>query len=108
MVPNAVSGNDVVKAPLSGVPDGGAATVLLSGIHAYSFAMDGASLYWTDFGDSTLKKAPISGLADGGAPIVLGPAGNSTNNIAIDGTYVYWSNSSSGEILKAQKSEARA
>jgi sugar lactone lactonase YvrE len=79
----------ILKAPLAGVADGGAPTVLVSGLDSpTAMAIDATSVYWTT-SLGLVSKVPLSGVPDGGAPTLLASGGGAFG-IAVDGTGVYW------------------
>ena len=85
-----------MKAPLSGVPDGGAPTPLASGQNTpYDIAVDGTSVYWTDPGSGTVMKVPLGG----GSPTTLASGLPGPGRIAVDGTSVYWTDGSPPSLI---------
>jgi hypothetical protein len=85
-----IDGREIMKAPLTGVPDGSRPTVVVPAQGQevpWSIAVDKSYLYWT--GDGGLRRVPLNGIADGGAPEVL-MSGSQRAPLAIDSTSVYW------------------
>jgi hypothetical protein len=75
----------VMKLPISG----GNPTTLASNVNAYEIAVDAASVYWTTLSSpGAVMKVPI----DGGAPTTLASGKYQAGDLAVDGTYVYWTN----------------
>ena len=79
-------GRGILKAPLDGVPDGGA-PVRLTTAFADALAVGPGGVYFTD-GAGTLLTIPLDGLPDGGDPTQLASA-TDVGGIAIDATGIY-------------------
>jgi hypothetical protein len=107
---NALSFTDsaVMKAPISGVPDGGSPTTLASYPVVASpvgIAVDGTNVYWTGAGrnDSlawtgTVMKVPKGG----GCPVTLASGQNIPWGITVDATSVYFTDEgyTNGSVMK--------
>ena len=87
--------NAISKAPLTGVPDGGTATVLAPGQSTIysnaSMALDGTGVYWvsSNGGTDSILKAPLTGVPDGGSPLTVASVPGLIHGITVDGTGVY-------------------
>jgi hypothetical protein len=55
-------------------------------------AVDGTSVYWTNYGDGTVRKVGLTG----GTPVTLASVGGEPSGIVVDATSVYWTNYSIG------------
>jgi hypothetical protein len=110
----------VESAPIGG----GAVTVIAPGINPEALTIDEANVYWTDRGEETyyppyyeeeagIYAAPLTGTADGGAaaPTLLASSSLPVA-IAIDSSYVYWTNinysRTGGAILRVPKAGGTA
>jgi hypothetical protein len=61
----------IMKAPLAGLPDGGLATTLASGLPSpVNIAVSPTAVFWTDV-DVGIEQVPLDGVANGGAPTVF-------------------------------------
>ena len=80
-------------------------TILASGQnHPLKVAIDGANLYWTDYGtcgggDGTVMQTPLGG----GALTTIASGRSNPEGIAIDSTTVYWTDIGGGTIDKVAK-----
>jgi sugar lactone lactonase YvrE len=83
-------GGSILKAPLTGVPDGGAPTVLATGINfPNAVAVDANAVYVADYSDGTVLSLPLAGVPDGGAPAILVSGLSEPAGLAVDGTTLY-------------------
>jgi hypothetical protein len=106
--PNNYLDGTVAMAPLGGVPDGGAPTVLAAG-QAYptGIAVEGTDVYWLNGGSTQVGVAgsvmSLRLVPPGGAPAVLatGTLYDGLSGVAVDGTSAYWSDSTTGSVMKA-------
>jgi hypothetical protein len=96
--------DDIQRAPLSGVSDGGMPDLLTANPLSNGLAVDASNVFWVNRLDGSVKKAnyDLTGetkLATGDIPW----------DIAVDGTSVYWteqgSPSGSGKVMKASKTD---
>jgi hypothetical protein len=71
-------------------------TVLVPGAQAYSLAVDGKNLYWTDYANGFVYECPKTGCAQ---PVALAQAQYMPVGLAIDASNVYWANAG-GTIMK--------
>jgi hypothetical protein len=86
------AGESILSAP----QQGGAATVLASGLkYASGLVVDGADVYWS--AACGIYKMPVSG----GAPALV--ASSTTPAFAVDATRVYWIDGSTGGFFQAPK-----
>jgi hypothetical protein len=86
----------VMKAPLAGVPDGGAPTTLASGQNVpWVIVVDATSVYWANYFTGTVMQVPLDGS---GTPTTL-YYGNSPCCLAVDGSSIYWADGTS--VMKA-------
>lgn len=60
----------------------------------WGIASDGTYLYWANTATGSVKKMPIAGLMDGGAATVLAANLDQPHYLALDGTSVYFTTSS--------------
>jgi len=83
----------IYAAPNTGVPEGGAPTVLaaVDGGGTADMLVDPSRVYWTDFNGGKVYAAPIGGITDGGAPTVLASGQTEPEFLATDDTNLYWS-----------------
>jgi hypothetical protein len=79
-----------MKVPITGGP----ASTLATGSIPIGVAVDGANVYWADFGDSTIDAVPLGG----GKVTTLATGQTSCVGIAIEGPNVYWVNSGAGNL----------
>ena len=84
-----------MKVPLAG----GAPTVLATGADPLGIAVDGVSVYWTDYGTGTVASIPLGG----GAPTLLAAGQSGANGICQDATSLYWADSTSETVMKLAK-----
>jgi hypothetical protein len=81
----------VARAPLAGLPDGGAAETIATGQNFPTFlTSDGVHLYWLNHGDSNTNGELVRAPLDGGAPEVLAQGLYLPQTIAVDDTSVYF------------------
>jgi len=82
------SGHAIQKVPLAG----GTAADLVTGTDAQYLASDGTNVYWSDFSmqGGAFVRVPVGG----GTPTVLATGLSNPGDIAVDGTNVYFANSS--------------
>jgi hypothetical protein len=95
------AGYATLKAPLDGVPDGGAPTVVTTA--SYSFiGIDDQSIYGTGFSNDAgvILSIPLTGLQDGGAPAVLATNVNA-RSATIDNRSVYWVDEMTWQLMGA-------
>ena len=86
-----VNNGAIMRCPISGC-GAGPVTMATAQNHPLFLATDGASVYWTNYGDGRVSFCPVSGcgagqtvLANAGGGVGLGPHG-----IAVAGSAVYW------------------
>jgi hypothetical protein len=80
----------VLKAPLTGVPDGGSPTTLVSGLDfPNAVAVDSQAVYIADYSAGTIVSIPLDGVPDGGAPTTLVSGLSSPAGVAVDSTTIY-------------------
>jgi hypothetical protein len=85
------------------MPFGGTPEVIASGSDIPAFAIDATSIYWIDTTGGTVSKAPLTG----GTPTVLATNQRFPQGIAVDASYVYWTNmgldacGDTGTVMKA-------
>ncbi len=87
---------------------GGIPRVIASGESPNGIAVDGASVYWTNYFDGTVLKVPLGG----GSPTTIASRGVGPVAIAVDAASVYWvdsgnENFADGTIMKAPRSITR-
>jgi hypothetical protein len=68
--------------------------VLATGWKPMALAVHGATIYWTDSGDGTVRAVP----AAGGANVVLASRQAQPTGIAVDDTAIYWTNQGDGTV----------
>jgi sugar lactone lactonase YvrE len=66
----------------------------------YGMAVDGAHVYWANFGSTTIGRADLDGSPASVNPSFITGA-NQPWGVAVDGAHVYWSNYGSGTIGRA-------
>jgi hypothetical protein len=82
----------IVKAPKTGIADGGGPVTLASGQNSpVNIALDALDVYWTATGNAsgtngTVVKVPLAG----GAPVTLASGQSGPSGIAVDSDHVYW------------------
>ncbi len=83
-----VAGDPIRKVPLAG----GTSTDVVTGTEAFYIASDGTNIYWSDFDmqGGAFVMAPVGG----GTPTVLATGLSNPGDIAIEGSNVYFANSS--------------
>jgi hypothetical protein len=95
--------NTVSTCPLAGCPmgdDGGlSSTPLWSGMTPTptAIAADATNAYWTT-NDGAVVKCALTGCSGKPTTLASGQALGSAHGIAVDGTTVYWTNSSTGTV----------
>lgn len=91
----------VRKLPKTGLADGGAPTDLLLGLASpQRIASDGANLFVTEQGGGRVLAVPLAG----GASVVLASGQASPTELALDATWVYWTNhAATGGIARVPK-----
>jgi len=77
----------IVAVPLSGGPP-----VTLATASSPRIAVNGGTLYWTDFTNGTV----MSEVVDAGVPVTLASGQSNPGRIAADGTSAYWINGGTG------------
>ena len=102
----------IFAAPMSGVPDGGAADVVFSGAASENFFVDSTGVYVlapnaTSGTAVDIVKVPLNGLPAGGQPTVV-VSGLMTNAFASDGANLYWNDNVAGRIMKAPNAGLQA
>lgn len=81
----------VARAPLAGLPDGGAPDSIATGQNQPTFlTSDGVHLYWLNRGDSNTNGELVRAPLDGGPPEVLAQGLYLPQTIAVDDTSVYF------------------
>ena len=95
------AGGSVLKAPLSGIPDGGTPTTLASGGYPLAIAVDAANVYWTNYGVAlgTVMKVAL----DGGKAVTLAASQDGPFGIAVGVNSVYWTDLTSGALMEATR-----
>src|SRR5262249_38584938 len=91
---NSTTNGAVMKCALSGC----APTVIVQGQSPVTLVLAANSLYWADFGDSTIRSLSVSG----GTPVVLATQQWVPDSLAVDSTSVYIANEGQqGFVAKA-------
>jgi hypothetical protein len=93
----ATNDGTVGKVPVAG----GTPTVLASGVGfaGEQIAVDAARVYFVGNSDGSVHAVPV----DGGPVVTLATGQSGPGGIAVDATYVYWSNLGSGSVMKLAK-----
>ncbi len=82
-----------MKLPVAG---GTATTIAAAQGYPQGIAVDGISVYWTNYSDGTVMKVP----AAGGTPTILASDQNGPNSIAVSATSVCWTNYDDGTVAR--------
>lgn len=97
--------DDIQRADVTGVPEGGTALLLTNNVLPNGLAVDATNVYWVNRFDGYVKKADRdlgneTALANGDIPW----------DIAVDDTYVYWTEQGSpggaGKVMRVAKAGA--
>jgi hypothetical protein len=92
--------DDVLRAPIAGLPSGGVADLFTGNPLPNGLAVDETSIYWVNRLDGQVKKADH----DLGNPKALA-TGDIPWDIAVDGTSIYWTEQGTGKVMKASKTD---
>lgn len=84
---------------LSTGANGGAVTMVASANDPFGIALNGASLYWTNYGDGSVEKVATTG----GVKTTIATGQLNPGFMAVDTTSVYWTEPGGGTIKKANK-----
>jgi hypothetical protein len=63
----------------------------------YDIAVDGTTIYWTNYNGGTVMKAPIGG---GSAPVTLASSEAQPRNVVVAGGNVYWTAAYAGAVRR--------
>jgi len=94
----ATSGS-ILALPLSGVPDGGAPTILAAGIAGPSVVAIDATYVYRGGSDGTIAKIPLAGLP-GSTPTLLAAGQSIGLGLTVDATSVYWLENGGQAVMK--------
>lgn len=84
---------------LSTGANGGAAILVASANDPFGIALSGASLYWTNYGNGSVKKVATTG----GVKTTIATGQLNPGFIAVDTTSVHWTEPGGGTVKKANK-----
>jgi hypothetical protein len=91
------SGGHVQKMPKAGGP----VVPLASGNRLSGIAVDGANVYWVAGTADASSGAIMTVPTAGGTPAVVAPESGAPAHIAVDASYVYWSDLNQGAVMRA-------
>ena len=74
-------------------------TTVASANDPFGIALNGASLYWTNYSDGSVEKVATTG----GVKATIATGQLNPGFIAVDTTSVYWTEQGGGRIRKANK-----
>jgi hypothetical protein len=101
---------DISKCPLSGCPDSGSETTLVTTNRAIAIAIDDANIYWSEFPfptvdsslDGAIRSCPKSGC-DLGAALVLAAGFIAPYGLAVDDQDLFYTDELNGRVERMPK-----